>query len=114
MTVGLPAVAAVLVSAAVIEILGRPNVDASAISGDAHHSYLAADASPWPTNEVEPVVIELSPIAVRINKGDRLRVAIAGADAGNLERLPAAGAAKFGVIRGATEASRIEIPQVQP
>src|ERR1700731_793726 len=30
---GLPAVAAVLVSAAVIEILGRPNVDASAISG---------------------------------------------------------------------------------
>lgn len=30
---GLPAVAAVLVSAAAIEILGRPNVDASAISG---------------------------------------------------------------------------------
>ena len=87
--------------------------DASAISGDAHHTYLAADASPWPTGQVEPVVIELSPIAVRINKGDRLRVAIAGADAGNLERLPASGAAKFGVVRGATEASRIEIPQMQ-
>ena len=60
------------------------------------------------------MVIELAPIAVRLKKGDRLRVAFAGADADNLERLPASGAASFGIVRGASVASRIEIPQLQP
>ena len=42
----------------------------------------------------------LSPIAAVLRKGERIRIAIAGADADNLQRLPSAGSATLTVERG--------------
>ncbi len=41
--------------------------------------------------KAETIEIGLMPIAVRIRKGERIRIAIAGADNGNLARIPATG-----------------------
>lgn len=69
-------------------------------SGDPLHSHLAADASPMTPGKAEPIQIALSPIAVRLRKGDRVRVAIAGADADNLQRIPAQGDVTITLMRG--------------
>lgn len=86
--------------------------EVSVASGDPHHTYLKADAAPMIPDKPEPIVIELSPIAVAMHKGDRIRVAIAGADADNLERIPATGSAAISVTRGGSAASYVEIPQM--
>jgi hypothetical protein len=54
--------------------------------------------------------IAFSPVAAMIGKGHRLRIAIAGADDGNLERLPAAGPEVFTIQRNAHGASMIDLP----
>jgi hypothetical protein len=56
------------------------------------------------------VVIAISPIAALIRKGHRLRVAIAGADDGNLERLPAHGEATLALALG--EGTYVHVPVV--
>ena len=72
----------------------------SAVSADPFHTYLRADMTPMVPGAFQNVAIGLSPIAALIRKGHRLRVAIAGADAGNLERLPATGDATLTIARG--------------
>jgi uncharacterized protein len=59
----------------------------------------------------ENISLGLSPIAALVRKGHRLRVAIAGADDGNLERLPAAGDVTLSVAHGGD--SYLEVPQLQ-
>lgn len=84
--------------------------DRKLLDGDTdnpRHSYLAADAAPMIPGKVEDIAITLSPIAVRIAKGHRIRIAIAGADAGNLERIPAEGEETFTITLGT---SRVELP----
>ena len=90
-----------------LKLAHRKAATGSAPSGDPLHSYLAADASPMIPGKAEPIQIALSPIAVRLHGGDRVRVAIAGADADNLERIPARGDATLTIMRGA---SSIELP----
>jgi len=83
---------------------------AGARAGDPLHSYLAADAEPMTPGRADEIAIALSPIAVRIASGHRIRVAIAGADAGNLERIPAAGSETFTL---ALDASQVDLPVME-
>jgi putative CocE/NonD family hydrolase len=84
----------------------------TALSSDRLHSYLARDLSPMTPSQVEHIDITLSPIAALIRQGHRLRIAIAGADAGNLERLPAAGDETFSLQRNTKAASFVTLPVV--
>ena len=56
------------------------------IGADPLHSYLRGDAAPMTPGKAEPIRIALSPIAAVLRKGERVRIAIAGADADNLQR----------------------------
>jgi hypothetical protein len=95
-----------------LRLAHRKAAGGAAISGDSLHSYLAADAAPMIPGRAEPVAIALSPISVVIAKGHKIRVAIAGADAGNLERLPVAGPETFTLQRGPASPSFIDLPIV--
>jgi putative CocE/NonD family hydrolase len=89
----------------------KPMAPADAgLSSDPLHSYLARDLSPMTPGQVEHIDVALSPIAALIRQGHRLRIAIAGADAGNLERLPAAGDETFSLQRNAKAASFVTLP----
>jgi hypothetical protein len=79
-----------------------------AVSADPLHSYLRTDMAPMRPGVGEDIAVAISPIAALIRKGHALRVAIAGADAGNLERLPATGNATLTLTRGAV--TYVEVP----
>jgi putative CocE/NonD family hydrolase len=83
---------------------------AAAGSSDPFHTFLAADAAPMIPGKMEPIQIGLDPIAVLLRKGHRIRVAIAGADKDNLERIPATGDPTLTITRGA---SSIELPVME-
>ena len=82
----------------------------AAVGADPLHSYLSTDESPMTPGRAEQIRIALSPIAVVVHKGERLRLAIAGADADNLERIPAAGPETIEVRRTHESPSFVEIP----
>ncbi len=84
----------------------------AAISSDPLHSYLSRDVSPMTPGKAEQIDIALSPIAALIRQGHALRIAIAGADAGNLERLPAGGDETLTLERNAKAASFVTLPLV--
>jgi putative CocE/NonD family hydrolase len=84
----------------------------AALTSDPLHSYLARDASPMTPGKTERVDIALSPIAALIRQGHSLRIAIAGADAGNLERLPVSGDETLTLERNARAASYVTLPVV--
>ena len=90
--------------------LSARKLSPSPLGADPLHSYLRADSSPMTPGRAEPVRIALSPIAVRLRKGERLRLAIAGADADNFERIPAAGPETLEVRRTRAAPSFVEIP----
>jgi predicted acyl esterase len=85
--------------------------DDSAYSADPFHSYRRSDMAPLTPGTLADIVIAISPIAALIRKDHRLRVAIAGADAGNLERIPALGDADLTIVRGAE--SYVEVPHAR-
>lgn len=80
-------------------------------SADPLHSYQRADMMPMMPGVAEDVIVAISPVAARIAKGHRLRVAIAGADDNNLERLPAKGDATLTLALG--EGTYVEMPEVR-
>jgi putative CocE/NonD family hydrolase len=82
--------------------------EAAAGSADPLHSYLRADMTAMVPGVAEDVTVAISPIAALIRKGHRLRVTIAGADAVNLERVPAKGDATLTIERGA--GTYVELP----
>jgi putative CocE/NonD family hydrolase len=84
--------------------------DASAYSADPLHSYLHADMMPMTPGRFEDIRIALSPIAALIRKDHRVRITLAGADDGNLERLPAQGVVTWGIEWGRD--SYLEVPQI--
>ncbi len=79
-----------------------------------HHSFSQADATPMVVGEVNHVRFELQPTAVRIHSGQRVRIALAGHDAGNFERVPDAGPVDWQLHRAAAWPSRITLPIVTP
>jgi putative CocE/NonD family hydrolase len=78
------------------------------ISADRFHSYLKADMAPMKPGVAEDITIAISPIAALIKRGHRIRIAIAGADEENLERLPLHGDATLSLERGT--GSYLELP----
>lgn len=82
----------------------------AAVGADPLHSYLSTDKSPMTPGRAEQIRIALSPIAVAVHKGERLRLAISGADADNLERIPATGPETLELRRAHESPSFIEIP----
>jgi predicted acyl esterase len=84
--------------------------DDSAYSADPLHAYRRVDIRPMTPGTFENVLIGLSPIAALVRKEHRLRIAVAGADNGNLERLPAEGDITLAIERGAD--SYVEVPQL--
>ncbi|MGH6869866.1 MAG: CocE/NonD family hydrolase [Rhizomicrobium sp.] len=95
------------VSQGVLRLAHRKPAKPGVVSADPLHSYLRADMSPagpsW-----EDVAIAISPIAALVRKGHSIRIAIAGADAGNLERLPDRGTAALVLEYGPT--THVDIP----
>jgi len=77
------------------------------------HSFERADVAPLFPGEPTELRLRMWPTSVRIAAGHRLRVAIAGADRGTFERLPAEGTPRIGVSRGASGLSFVELPVVR-
>lgn len=73
-------------------------------------SFLRADALPLVPGEAAIIEFELLPTSVVFNKGHRIRLALAGADAGNFERVPAEGTVAWRVYRDAEHPSHLEMP----
>ena len=94
--------------------LAERKLATAAVGADALHSYLKGDAAPMTPGRAEPIKIALSPIAAIVRKGERLRIAIAGADSGNLERVPASGPETLEIGRSHAAPSFIEIPTLPP
>jgi hypothetical protein len=81
------------------------------ISADRFHRYLRADMAPMTPGVAEDITFAISPIAALFKKGHRIRVAIAGADDENLERLPQQGEVTLSLERGA--GSYLDLPVAQ-
>ncbi|HTQ13097.1 MAG TPA: CocE/NonD family hydrolase [Rhizomicrobium sp.] len=91
----------------VLKLQHRKPAKPGALSADPLHTYLRADMN-MARMSWEDVAIALSPIAAVVKKGHALRIAIAGADAGNLERSPDRGTAALTVEYGPT--TYVELP----
>lgn len=78
-----------------------------------YHSFARADAEPMPPGEPVAVSFRLWPIAALFRAGHRVRIAVAGADAGMFDPLPADGETTLTVHRGGADGSRIELPVVE-
>ncbi|HEY1425987.1 MAG TPA: CocE/NonD family hydrolase [Caulobacteraceae bacterium] len=105
----LPSGRVVYLSEGVLRLSDR-KLSAAPVGADPLHSHLAADAAPMTPGKAEPIRIALSPIAAVVRKGERIRIAIAGADADNLQRLPASGPEMLELHRGGAAPSSIELP----
>lgn len=77
-----------------------------------HHSFLRKDALPILPGKLMSLKIGLLPISVRLKRGHRLRVAIAGADKDTFARIPEAGRSTISIERSIRHGSLIEIPSV--
>jgi len=77
-----------------------------------YHSFVRADARPMQPGQVVTVSFQLQPIAVLIRRGHRIRLAIAGADAGLFDPIPAEGSATLTMHRNAEAMSVLELPVV--
>lgn len=77
------------------------------------HSFESADALALVPGEPIELTFRLHPIAVRLEPGHVLRLALAGADAGTFERFPATGGVNWTLTLGGTRAAQLELP-VEP
>jgi putative CocE/NonD family hydrolase len=73
-------------------------------------SFRRADNAPLVPVEVATLEFDLYATSVRFRQGHRLRLALAGADAGNFLRVPAEGVVSWEVQRGRDRASWVELP----
>jgi uncharacterized protein len=74
------------------------------------HSFLRADAQPLQPGQATTIRFALYPTSVLLRRGHRLRLALAGADAGLFARYPATGSVTWTVYRQPGQASLLEIP----
>jgi putative CocE/NonD family hydrolase len=75
-----------------------------------YHSFESQDGEPMTPGEVTEVAFGLHPTSILLRAGHRIRVAIAGADAGLFARVPETGDPVLTVERNAVYASKIELP----
>ncbi len=96
-----------------LRLIHRKTVSNPYFEGDEpYHSFARADAEPMPPGEAVTISFRLWPIAALVRAGHRIRIAIAGADAGMFDPVPADGAATLTVHRGGADGSRIALPVV--
>jgi hypothetical protein len=74
------------------------------------HSFLRADAEPMKPGELATIRFSLLPTSVLLRRGHRIRIALAGADAGLFQRYPAEGTPTWKVYREVGRASFVELP----
>lgn len=79
-----------------------------------YHSFRRADALPLLPGQVAEVSFALLPLSVLVSKGHRLRIAIAGHDDGNFERVPAQGNPIWKVQRSSEHPSYLRLPVIFP
>jgi putative CocE/NonD family hydrolase len=77
-----------------------------------YHSFKEADASPLVPGRVAELSFGLHPTSVLIRKGHRIRIGIAGHDAGTFTRIPAQGTPVITLARNKDYASYIDLPVV--
>ena len=96
-----------------LRVIERKEVDPKSLPyvpiGPAH-SFLRKDAEPLTPGQSATIRFAMYPTSVRLRKGHRIRVALAGADAGLFQRYPAEGTPTWTVYREAKRASGIELP----
>jgi putative CocE/NonD family hydrolase len=73
-------------------------------------SFKRADGAPVTPGELMHVELPLLPTAALIRKGHRLRLSLAGADAGTFDALTGEAAATWNVAYGSADASRVILP----
>ena len=78
-----------------------------------YHSFLRKDNLPMVPGKIEEVKISLIPTSIVIQKGHRIRIAIAGADKDTFSRCPADGNPVITISRNKNHASYIELPIIQ-
>ncbi|MGL5191988.1 MAG: CocE/NonD family hydrolase, partial [Chroococcales cyanobacterium] len=79
-----------------------------------YHSFERQEGQPQQPGEVMELSFDLLPTSVLIQKGHRLRVAIAGHDADTFARYPAQGNATLTLHRNAIYPSHIDLPVMTP
>jgi putative CocE/NonD family hydrolase len=97
----------------VFRVIHRKEVDPKSLPylplGPAH-SFLRKDAEPLTPGEETRISFSMYPASILLRKGHRVRVALAGADAGVFRRYPPQGTPTWTVFREAQHASFIELP----
>jgi putative CocE/NonD family hydrolase len=97
----------------ILRLIDRKEVDPQSLPykplGPAH-SFLRKDAEPLIPGEAERISLALYPTSILLRKGHRIRVAIAGADAGLFQRYPADETPTWTIYREAQQASFIDLP----
>jgi putative CocE/NonD family hydrolase len=74
------------------------------------HSLMREDALPMTPGVPATIHFAMYPTSVLLRKGHRIRVALAGADAGFFQRYPPQGTPTWSVFRDAQRASSIDLP----
>jgi uncharacterized protein len=97
----------------IFRVIDRKEVDPKSLPyeplGPAH-SYLRKDVEPLVPGEPAHIRFSFYTTSVLLRKGHRIRVALAGADAGVYRRYPAEGTPTWNVYRDVERASFIELP----
>ena len=108
-----PAGRVTYVDEGMLRLIDRKDVDPKTLPyqplGPAH-SFMRKDAEPMTPGEPARISFALYPTSVLLRKGHRIRIALAGADAGIFRRYPLEGASNWNVYREAARASLIELP----
>ena len=77
-----------------------------------YHSFTEADAMPMVPGEIAEITFGLLPTSVLIRQGHRIRISIAGHDAGTFVRIPQVGTPVITIGRNSQHASYIDLPVV--
>jgi putative CocE/NonD family hydrolase len=75
-----------------------------------YHTFRREDAAPLVPGEPAEISFGLHPTSVLIRKGHRIRILIAGHDAGTFVRIPAEGTPTLAIARNREAASCIDLP----
>jgi hypothetical protein len=75
-------------------------------------SYTSADAAPFPLGQRQQITFDLLPTSVQFQPGDRVRIAIAAADADSFQLMPADGRATYRITHSAADPSFVQLPVV--
>lgn len=102
---------ATLVTEGCLRLLHRAQSPAPCWVDGPYHSCLRAQAAPMVPGQAEEIALGLLPTSVFLRKGQRIRLAVAGADADQFARIPAEGGSTLTVHHAG---SRLELPVAAP